>query len=91
MLSITTAKFTNMVSINKEKIVSTDSHYVKADFNNISVFNHKDQLQVLEFAWKYLDNNIYGSTFFSPDSRLYIKSNPLFRMSEVSPTKYLLS
>ncbi len=72
MLSITTAKFTNMVSINKEKIVSTDSHYVKADFNNISVFNHKDQLQVLEFAWKYLDNNIYGSTFFSPDSRLYI-------------------
>ena len=61
-----------MVSINKEKIVSTDSHYVKADFNNISVFNHKDQLQVLEFAWKYLDNNIYGSTFFSPDSRLYI-------------------
>ncbi len=72
MLSITTAKFTNMVSINKERIVSTDSHYVKADFNNISVFNHKDQLQVLEFAWKYLDNNIYGSTFFSPDSRLYI-------------------
>lgn len=72
MLSITTAKFTNMVSINKEKIVSTDSHYVKADFNNISVFNHKDQIQVLEFAWKYLDNNIYGSTFFSPDSRLYI-------------------
>ena len=72
MLSITTTKFTNMVSINKEKIVSTDSHYVKADFNNISVFNHKDQLQVLEFAWKYLDNNIYGSTFFSPDSRLYI-------------------
>lgn len=71
MLSITTAKFTNMVSINKEKIVSTDSHYVKADFNNISVFNHKDQLQVLEFAWKYLDNNIYGSTFFSPDSRFY--------------------
>lgn len=72
MLSITTAKFTNMVSKNKKKIVSTDSHYVKADFNNISVFNHKDQLQVLEFAWKYLDNNIYGSTFFSPDSRLYI-------------------
>lgn len=71
MLSITTAKFTNMVSINKEKIVSTDSHYIKADFNNISVFNHKDQLQVLEFAWKYLDNNSYGSTFFSPDSRFY--------------------
>ena len=72
ILSLTTATITNMVSINKEKIVSTDSHYVKADFNNISVFNHKDQLQVLEFAWKYLDNNIYGSTFFSPDSRLYI-------------------
>lgn len=72
MLSITTAQFTNMVSINKEKIVSTDSHYVKADFNNISVFNHRDQLQVLEFAWKYLDNDNYGSTFFSPDSTLYI-------------------
>ena len=75
MLSITTAKFTNMVSINKEKIVSTDSHYVKANFNNISVFNHEDQLQVLEFTWKYLDNDIYGNTFFSPNSTLYIIGN----------------
>lgn len=75
MLSITTAKFTNMVSINKEKIVSTDSHYVKANFNNISVFNHEDQLQVLEFTWKYLDNDIYGNTFFSPNSTLYIMGN----------------
>lgn len=75
MLSITAAKFTNMVSINKEKIVSTDSHYVKAEFNNISVFNYKDQLQVLEFAWKYLDNDSYGNTFFSPNSTLYIMGN----------------
>lgn len=72
MLSITTAKFTNMVSISEEKIVSTDSHYVKTDFNNISVFNHADHLQILEFAWKYLDNDNYGSTFFSPVSTLYI-------------------
>ena len=45
------------------------------NFNNISVFNHEDQLQVLEFTWKYLDNDIYGNTFFSPNSTLYIMGN----------------
>lgn len=72
MLSITTAKFTNMVSINEEKIVSTDSHYTKIDFNNISVFNHADHLEVLNFTWDYLSNNKYGYTFFTPDSNIYI-------------------
>ncbi len=72
MLSITTAKFTNMVSINEEKIVSTDSHYTKIDFNNISVFNHADHLEVLNFTWKHLRNNNYGYTFFTPYSNIYI-------------------
>lgn len=72
MLSITAAKFTNMVSISEEKIVSTDSHYARIDFNNISVFDHDDHLKVLQFAWKYLDGNDYGYTFFAPDGKVSI-------------------
>lgn len=72
MLSITAAKFTNMVSISEEKIVSTDSHYARIDFNNISVFDHSDHLKVLQFAWKYLDGNDYGYTFFVPDGKVSI-------------------
>lgn len=72
MLSITTAKFTNMVSISEEKIVSTDSHYARIDFNNISVFDHDDHLKVLQFAWKYLDSNDYGYTFFVPNGNVSI-------------------
>lgn len=72
MLSITAARYSNLVSVSEEKIVSTDSHITRIDFNNISVFNHSDHLEVLNFTWNYLDDNKYGYTFFAPEGSLYI-------------------
>lgn len=72
LLSITTAKAVNMFSINEEKIVSTDSHYVKINFENVSVFRKSDQEKILDFTWKYLDKSEYGDTFFTPDINLYL-------------------
>jgi Cell division protein len=72
MLSITAARYSNLVSIDEEKIVSTDSHITRIDFNNISVFNHSDHLEVLNFTKDYLYDNKYGYTFFAPEGSLYI-------------------
>ncbi len=91
MLSITTAKFTNMVSISEEKIVSTDSHYARIDFNNISVFDHGDHLKVLGFAWKYLDGNDYGYTFFTPDGNVSITGEGFEQIKNLKQTVYKAS
>lgn len=88
MLSITAAKFTNMVSISEEKIVSTDSHYARIDFNNISVFDHSDHLKVLQFAWKYLDGNDYGYTFFVPDGKVSIIGEGFEQIKNLKQTVY---
>lgn len=73
MLSLTVAKLSNMASLNKEKFVSTDSHYLRMDFKNISVYRANDQKQVLKYAWKYLDKSDYGDAFFSPNVSIYIR------------------
>lgn len=88
MLSITAAKFTNMVSISEEKIVSTDSHYTRIDFNNISVFDHDDHLKVLQFAWKYLDGNDYGYAFFVPDGKVSIIGEGFEQIKNLKQTVY---
>lgn len=73
MLSITTAKTVNMKSINEENIVSSDSHYLQVDFNNVSVFSTEDQYRILEYTWNNLDDTKgNGDTFYIPNTTLYL-------------------
>lgn len=72
MLSITFARFINVVTFDRDEVVKTDSHYVYGEFHNLSVFSTDEKLQILEFAWDYLDECSYGEPFWCPDTSLYL-------------------
>ena len=67
LLSVTLAEFVNTVSIKEESIVETDSHYIRLDFTKVSsVRVTKQRLQILEYAWKYFDDNEFGEVVAIP-------------------------
>lgn len=73
LLSITTAKLVNDKTIDEKSIVSTDSHYIKLDFKNISVFDYEDQFKILDFAKEYMTDTQYGDIFCVPSANMYLE------------------
>lgn len=92
LLSVTIGEFINTVSIKEESVVQTDSHYIRLDFTKVSSVRVTEQrLQILDYAWKYLDDNAYGEVFAIPSTNIYLKgfgyaqmSNLLQRLKEFS-------
>ncbi len=92
LLSVTMGEFINTISIKEESVVQTDSHYIRLDFTKVSSVRVTEQrLQILDYAWKYLDNNEYGEVFAMPNTNIYLKgfgyaqmSNLLQRLKEFS-------
>lgn len=83
LLSVTLAEFMNSVLIDKESVISTDSHYVKLTFGNISVFNENEQLRILEYIWENLDETEYGELFFVPKINLYLTGQEFAQLKDL--------
>lgn len=83
LLTVTLAQFSDKVSVNEKSAVTTDSHYVKLDFKNVSNFFTEEQLEVLRFAWNYLEDTTYGTVFVEPDVRLYLTGKDFYQMEDL--------
>lgn len=83
MLSITLARFVNVISFNKDDVVKTDSHYISGAFRNLSIFSTDEKLQILEFAWDKIDNCEYGEAFWVPDTSLYLAGEGYLQFSNL--------
>jgi len=92
LLAVTVGEFINTISIKEEAVVMTDSHYIRLDFTKVSSVRVTEQrLQILDYAWKYLDDNNHGEVFAMPNTNIYLKgfgyaqmSNLLQRLKEFS-------
>lgn len=84
LLSVTLAEFVNTVSIKEESIVETDSHYIRLDFTKVSsVRVTKQRLQILEYAWKYFDDNEFGEVVAIPKAGIYLRGFGYEQMSNL--------
>lgn len=73
MLSITTAEFVNTISVDKEAVIETDSHYIRLDFPKVSSFRVETQKRrIIDYIQKNTENNNYGDLFYIPDANVYL-------------------
>lgn len=84
LLSVTMADFVSTVSIDEESIVTTDSHYLYLDFAKVSSLRDEEsQKAILDFAWKHLDENAYGTVFAVPDENLFLQGEGYAQMDRL--------
>lgn len=86
LLSVTLAKFINMVAINEEAVVSVDSHYVSLNFDIIATLNDTDGWEVYNFLYNYLDNADVYDPFFAPSAKLYLTGQGYLQLGDVQQT-----
>ncbi len=84
LLSITTAEFIDTKSIDKESVVTTDSHYVKMDFTKVSSLRSEEQnSEVVDFIDKYFKDDTHGEPFFVPDVSIYLTGQGYEQLSNL--------
>ena len=87
LLSVTLAKFINMVAINEEEVVSVDSHYASLNIDITGTINEEmDGWEVYEFLYYYLDSTDIYDSFFSPTARLYLTGQGYLQLDNVQQT-----
>ena len=85
LLSLSMAEFINTVSMDERSIVSTDSHYVKMDFDKVTSFRTLNFTQaVYEYVMENLDGSDSGELFYAPKANLYLVGFGYAQMKNLS-------
>ncbi len=73
LLSVTMAQFFSSFTINEEKVVGTDSHYVSLIFTNTaSRRSMDDRMRVMDFIEEFFSDDKNGTPFFIPSASIYL-------------------
>lgn len=85
LLTVTLAQFVSTKSVDEDKIVTSDSHYLSLYFEKVSsVRGEENQLKILEFAKRYFHDESLGEVLYVPSQNLYMKAAGLAQMENLT-------